>query len=271
MLELVTDQTFQLNRTNKYKLSIQVCLDGFSFSVVSTAENRLLALKSIPVTISSEKFLSRRFDEWVKSEKIVENSFAEVEINYFTRQFTLVPEEFFQFEKQNEMANLLFENKNSNQLFHNHIGNLKADLIAAIPADLILKFDSIFEKYSLFHSAVGLLQKSTEQFGKGVACMLNFYRSSFFTALLKNGRLLLANSYNYQHPNDVLYYTMTILEQHQLQANNCRLVLSGNISEDDEKDKMLRRYFDKTQYFSPDIKYDTEKFSTPLHPFTPLI
>jgi hypothetical protein len=65
MNALTTDPAFDINRTEEYKLSIQVSLDGFSFSVVHVHENRLLAFGQFPITVSSESFLGRRFTEWL--------------------------------------------------------------------------------------------------------------------------------------------------------------------------------------------------------------
>src|SRR6056297_1767752 len=121
MHELIKDPGFDLNRTNDYTLSIQVSLDGFSFCVVRKADDRLMAIKNTPVTISEEKFLTRRFSEWIKSEEIPNKTFESVRIIFHTERFTLVPREIFDREKQYALFNLLFLKREEMQILNNTI------------------------------------------------------------------------------------------------------------------------------------------------------
>ena len=45
MYDLVNETGFNLEKSQEYILSIQISLDGFSFSVVSPSDNKLLAFK----------------------------------------------------------------------------------------------------------------------------------------------------------------------------------------------------------------------------------
>ena len=48
MHDLVTEESFDLEKTYEYILSIQVSLDGFSFSILDITRKKYLALKSYP-------------------------------------------------------------------------------------------------------------------------------------------------------------------------------------------------------------------------------
>ena len=78
MYDLVNETSFNLEKSQEYILSIQICLDGFSFSVVSPYDNKLLAFKSKPLEVNDEKLVAKYFKEWVDSNDIFQNSFKTI-------------------------------------------------------------------------------------------------------------------------------------------------------------------------------------------------
>jgi hypothetical protein len=58
MFDFVID-SFDLEKTNEYILSIQINLDGFSFSIYSPVENKFVGSKVVPLKISNEFILNR--------------------------------------------------------------------------------------------------------------------------------------------------------------------------------------------------------------------
>ena len=71
MSELVSYEWFDIEKTYKYILSIQVSLDGFSFSVLSQHEDNVLAFKTNQLKISSAALIPRRFNDWLESEELL--------------------------------------------------------------------------------------------------------------------------------------------------------------------------------------------------------
>ena len=271
MHELITDQSFDLNRTSEYILSIQVSLDGFSFSVIDDNDNRLLMLYSSQATISTEKFIARRFDEWVNSEEILSRQFAEVRVQYCTGNFTTVPESFFISEKQNEIAALLFEQEITSQVVTVHPKNTASKVLFSIPANFPSEIAEKFGSYSLEHPAAVLAEKGSSFFiEKEKGALLYFTPKSFLLLLYSGKKLLLANSYNYSHPNDVVYYLMAALNQYQIKPGDLKLILSGEISSGDKTEMLLREYFSKTEFGSPEINYNPEIFKN-IHRFINLL
>ena len=96
MFEFDTDAAFDIEKTSEYILSIQVSLDGFSFSVVHPGNNRILAFKHTPLKISSESILSRHFESWTSTEDLWTKPFRKTRLIVFSPRFSLIPEIFYQ-------------------------------------------------------------------------------------------------------------------------------------------------------------------------------
>ena len=271
MHELITDQSFDLNRTREYILSIQVSLDGFSFSVIHPHENRLMALKNTPVTISEEKFLPRRLTEWMNQEELFNHPFSGIKICYNSPKVTLMPSSFSPEKNNDEIFNLLFGQDTQSRVMQKSIEPLNADLLFSIPYHLLNLFDEKWDDYTLFHPAAVLAEIACNIFSSSPAgILLHFDTQSFLLFLFQNQSLILFNRFNFSHVNDIIYYLMTAMKQNEIKTRNCKLLLSGNIREEEEVENLLKNYFNQIGFLIPDLKSDNEKFHFPIHRFISL-
>jgi len=272
MHELITDQSFDLARANEYKLSIQVSLDGFSFSVVRIYDNRLVGLKNVPAKISTEKFIARRFSEWIQSEEIFNNHFSEIHVQYNTANFTLLPGEFFIEEKQNELAGMLFEQEVTSQVISNLDEISEIQFLFTVPVNLFTEITSKFGDCSIVHPSAALAKKYPSDIKEGEkGALLYFSKNSFILLLFSEDNLLLANRFNFSHANDVVYYLMAVLNQHKITPADAKIYLSGEIFKNNQPESLLREYFSKTEFWYPKNPMNTEIFKDNLHRFITLL
>jgi hypothetical protein len=272
MHELITDQSFDLDRTNEYKLSIQVSLDGFSFSVVRVYDNRLVGLKNIPAKISTEKFIARRFSEWVQSEEFFNHSFSDIEVQYNTGNFTLLPGVFFKEEKQNELAAMLFEQEVTSQVVSNFDEISEIQFLFTLPVDLYGEITSKFGNCNIIHPVAALAKKYPSGFAEGEkSALLCFSKNSFILLLFSEDKLLLTNRFYFSHANDVVYYLMAVLNQHKVRPADTKISLSGEIIHGSQPENLLREYFSKIEFWQPTNPMNTETFNDNLHRFITLL
>ncbi|SHJ69125.1 Protein of unknown function [Tangfeifania diversioriginum] len=272
MHDLITDQSFEPKNISEYKLSIQVSLDGFSFFVTHKTERRLLALKSTRVTISSEKFLARRFAEWANSEEILSKPFSSVTICFITPKFTLVPNELYEKNKASSLVNLLFDAQVKSQIIANAIDELSTTLLFSIPVELKNEFDKVFNSYTLIHTGKVLAQQSLQLIGPQETGLTLFFSPDNFSLFLhKEGTLILTNSFTYSHPNDVLYYSLTALKQYKIAPKQCKVLISGQIEKESDYITLLKNYFGQTYFLLPDFESTPEPLNEPLHQFISLL
>ncbi len=70
-------------------------LGGFSFSLFSPHENKIVGFKQTPLKISSESLIVHHFDDWIKNEEILQKKYSKTNLIYFSTEFSLIPEELY--------------------------------------------------------------------------------------------------------------------------------------------------------------------------------
>ena len=180
MYEVIAEKGFDLNHTKKYKLSIQVSLDGFSFSIIHPGKNRLLALQNYPAKISSEKFLGKRFSEWTGKNQILSKKYAEIKILFYTNKFTLIPAEIYTKKKGDDIFRFIFGNQSAGEIKDCYLENIPGHLYFNIPTDLEQALENTFPGYELLHPIAVLDMKIKSRLKKEKnSLILHFYKNHF--------------------------------------------------------------------------------------------
>lgn len=274
MVFLATDSLFDSKKTEKYILSIQVCLDGFSFSVTDDTKARLLACGMVPATISSEKFLGRRFKEWVESEELLKKPFGTTNILFCSRKITLIPSVFYEFERQKQIFEQNYGTQEDHAIRDNYLPDIKANLVFAVPKSLIETVDKLFPGCPVTHS-IGLLHKKIQEsqyLGNYKQLISLFFQKSSFSLLLyKDGQFIQHNSFDYQHQNDVAFYVLSVLKTMKINSDGLKVVLAGNVTQNGDVHAILSGYFEETEFLTPSVQFNKDVFKEPLHLFTPLV
>jgi hypothetical protein len=271
MTGLITDPEFDSNLTKQYKLSIQVSLDGFSFSVTCEKQKKLLALESIPVTLSSGKFLGRRFNEWVLNNEILRKNYNRTSIIYYSENFTFIPSEYYDYSKQKNLGNLVLENPESNPYIDNYMPNAKGNLVFPVSSGFAETAEATFPGTSLLHPVTILdaeLLKLADL--KANLLVLYFGRKSFSLLIYSGHKLKAINHFSYVSPGDVAFFTLSVLNKLKLSPEKTTLYMAGKINPKDHIHISLNKLFNRTVFFIPDIQYNSEVFKDPLHKYITL-
>jgi hypothetical protein len=271
MENVITDPTFDLKKTEEYSLSIQVSLDGFYFSIIQSNENRLVALDHYSATISSEIFLARRFKEWYDNQNLIHQKFADTRILYLTEKFTLIPGELYNYEKQHKVADLLFKTEEGTVILDNYIPEIEGNLLFAVPKTLSEEFSTKLPGRRLNHPVTLLIPKIMETAAENEnTLMLFFDKACFFLLLFKNNKLHIANSFKFLHPEDVVYYVLSVLNQTGTKLKEIIPYAAGEIGLGDHIHTRLKDFFSNLTFFPPQVNFDAEVFKESMHRFIAL-
>ncbi|MFW6257315.1 MAG: DUF3822 family protein [Prolixibacteraceae bacterium] len=266
MVEFITDNSFDLNNTSAYNLSIQVSLDGFSFLILD--KNRLLAWKNTVAKISSEKFIARRLREWLDSEEVLQKKFNDVGVTYFSRKFTCIPEAFFEEDKKEKVCELLFPDLTGQNIVACRTDKSVDRLLCAIPDNLekllIKQFSNYLLAHPVQHLTAGLQQVKTASENQ-MAIWLG--AKNLFVTIIKNEQVQLVNQFSFSNSNDVLYFVFSALKQIGISPHKTSLYLSGY--PDGTKDLLIKmnKYFERIDFLKPneEWKLDAENLEIPKH------
>lgn len=217
-------------------LSIQVSPNGLSFCVInSNQEVTLIEQQNFDQQLSPDQVL-QEIKKTLDHNTHLKNDFTEVKVIYQNDLYTFVPK-------------ALFDNQLLKEYLQYNIKVLENDFIAYDEMDqheivvVYIPYVNInnffFENFGTFtytHAATiladNLLSKEKNTDTNSIFVHIN--TQSFDLVVINKGKFILGNTFCYDTKEDFLYYLMFTAEQLQLNPEEFRLVLLGNITTDSE-------------------------------------
>lgn len=262
MFELVLHNSFEKDRTKEYKLSIQISLNGFSFSMVAPNLNKLLAFKQTALQISNAKLIPRRFVEWLNEEQLFRLTFAEVEIIIENQNFALIPQFLSEKERNNILAQNLFTAETEFAVKKRIIENSDFELLFTLPKQLEEICLETFYKVE-FNHVMGKLLENLPPIEQENGILILTFSEVIYLVIFKQNKIELANSYKVLHNNDIVYFVLSAANLNQIQPKTTEVFLVENYKTWENLKEELSTYFfsvsNKTN--SPSIQIDADQFS----------
>ena len=241
----MTLQNNNINQQNSFRLSVQLTLSGLSFLVTNTATKEIdfFSERTFEQTVSPGELLLE-LNSVLNDNSIFNIKFSEINIIYHTRLYTLAPTSLFDESKSSDYLKFnskIFEN---DFIAHDTLQNHDLTVIY-IPFININNF--LFEKFGDFnyHHSTTLLLENILEDEKNIKLpkiYLNIYSNTFDLVAIKNGKLLLCNSFEYNSPEDFIYFILFCLEQLKMNPETIDLFVSGNINKGDSYHSILYKY-----------------------------
>ncbi|QED36817.1 DUF3822 family protein [Antarcticibacterium arcticum] len=247
------------------KMSIQVRLNGLSFCILDSNKNEVLWYKKLDFEkeLTPVKILEQ-IELLYKEEKQLDLAFSEVVLLFSNELYSIVPSEFFVEEEASHYlkfnTKILQTDLVANDVFSNE------DLVNVyIPYTNITNY--FFDKYGEFefkHSATALIEHLNQiTRDNGAVAYLNGFKGYYDLVVMKDGKLLLGNTFKYETPEDFIYYLLFTAEQLQLDPLEFPLYLLGEITKDSPEYEITYTYIKNVEFLDPKLKLIPEKFTNP--------
>ncbi len=247
------------------KLSIQVRLNGLSFCVMESNKNEILWYKKINF---EKEFTPVKILEQIellyKEEKQLELAFNEVVLLFSNELYSIVPSQFFVEEEASHYLKFNTKILQTDLVAHDVFSN--EELVNVyIPYTNITNY--FFDKYGEFefkHSATELIEQlSHNNEDKGPVAYLNSFKGYYDLVVMKDGKLLLSNTFKYETPEDFIYYLLFTAEQLQLDPLDFSIYLLGEITKDAPEYEITYTYIKNVEFFDPKFRLSPEEFRNP--------
>ncbi len=233
-----TDKAFDTNKTNQYRLSIQVSLDGFSFLIFSEDDKKVLAGKNTTVKISSQKLVSRHFSDWVNAEPLLKLPYQKVTVLIFEEYFTLIPNTI-----NSGMTGEILTNPNSDRfLFQNQIESIDATLQFGVNNELAETAKTLFRNAEWTHP-VSVLLNNFPAGNKPNTGVLIQSQNQYFIVLKRKNQLVLANCFRAEHSSDLVYFLLNTFRQLGISRNLTQLFVAETMENNQNLNELTAPYF----------------------------
>jgi hypothetical protein len=243
------DETFDLNQTNNYHISIQAGLNGYSFSVLDPLRNKYILLKHFifPEGMTLQ-LLEDKMGEIHGNDEFLSREYKTSLFSYLTPKYTFIPGPLFQ--EDNLSAYFKFNQllEESDEIHYNKLRNIDAYNIFIIPSGLTGAVRRTFKNARFFHQVTpfvefGLLQHG----GKNIkmAAMINLYGKYADMIVVRGEKLLLCNTFPWKNDQDLIYFILYVYEQLKLDGEEIPLIISGEFSKKSATYDLLKGYIKK--------------------------
>ena len=250
------------NNTYK-KLSIQVSLNGLSFCILDRDSNKITFFKKINFEkqLDPVKLLSR-IETVYEDQEQLSQEVDEVNLIFNNSLFSLVPAELFD---EDRAAGYLKFNTRILKTDFIAFDTINDDMVNVyIPYANIINY--FFDRYGEFeyrHSLSILIDSLLKlpRDASGPKAYLHAHRNFYELVIIENGKLLFANSFEYDTKEDFLYYLLFTAEQLKLDTETFQLILLGDINKESEEYKMTWEYIRNISFMGPfhPFSFETEE------------
>ena len=250
-------------KTDNYIMTIQHSLDGLSFVILDTAENKFIALKHYHI---SEKNISLEtlLVELQEKESWKLEDFKNVNILIDNNNNTFVPKEYFQEEmKENYLSLLNIEHSN---VLTDEINS--SDIINVYSSQD--KLDFLRDNVKTYHSSSILIKKLIKEFSSRnpeTRAFVNVKNNSYELIILNNDKLIFHNYFSFNTKEDFLYFLLFTFDQHNIDNESIPLYFLGFIEEKSSIVDLCSRYIRNIRFFNRDndFNYINELNSVPYY------
>ena len=244
-------------------MTIQHSLDGLSFVIFDTAENKFIALKHYHI---SEKNISLEtlLIELQEKESWKLEDFKNVNILIDNNNNTFIPKDYFQ-EEMKENYRSLLNSKDSNILTENIKGS---DIVNVYSTQNKLTFSN--ENIKTYHCSSILIKKLIKEFSSRnpeTRAFVNVKNNSYELIILNNDKLIFHNYFSFNTKEDFLYFLLFTFDQHNIDNESIPLYFLGFIEEKSSIVDLCSRYIRNIRFFNRDndFNYINELNSVPYY------
>ncbi|HAT76015.1 MAG TPA: DUF3822 domain-containing protein [Flavobacterium sp.] len=250
----------------KYKkLSLQVSLTGLSFCVFDTLNNVIVSVKEIHFdTFRKTTKIEELFADAFRDNPELKDSYDEILVIHNNNLSTFVPEPLFD---ENFLGSYLQYNTKvfeTDFFAFDEITNYQMNTVYIPYVNINNFFIDQFGTFNYKHAnsilVTKILDASKNKDDKKM--IVNFNPGHFEIIVVQNQKLLLFNSFDYQTPEDFLYYLLFTAEQLAMNPENFKLELLGTIVEEDNFYQLAFKYIRNISFFDVADLQKNNSFST---------
>jgi len=240
-----TTNSIDKQEKKEHTLSIQVRLDGFSFFIQNVISKAITTYRNINFQHKVDpNHLLKELHQIYAEEKILLESYSHINVIYINPLFTLVPKALFKEEHLTDYLKfntkllktdfVTYDELNDQELVNVYIPYTNANNF----------FFDQYGSFSYHHGVSILIAHSNDQTLqlKQNHVIINVQPHSFDLLVIKDSKVVLANSFDYQTKEDFIYYLLFTIEQLDLDPETIKLSLTGHIIKESDLYQLIYTY-----------------------------
>jgi hypothetical protein len=263
------DETLDINSTENYELSVQLCTDSLSFCILDGIRNKYILFRSFTPD-NYRHFTPGQLTDLIAKDDFLTKNYKKAFIIMPSPRFTMVPAPLFDPGKKEEYFNFNHAISESSQILINRISDPDSYLIFSVSRPVLEIANGFVHGTDPMHHMRPLFH----QINKSIKGTAGYYmhahiEADFFNLVIFNDNVLqFCNSFIYRNTSDILYHILNVFKSMNIRQEET-IVLSGHAEMYDDLYSGLAMYIRGVKFAEPS---GTFTFSyvfndTPLHKY----
>lgn len=248
------NNSFNVQKSSTYHLSIQLGLDGYAFSIADAIRKRFNAIKYSGFKDEFESTNGVYLDlvrKTIENDTFLSKNYKAVNFIYAYPSIIIIPKNSFERQDLKQTFELHYPLDDVDEIQFNHIQGWDFYIIFSVPSDLTNYLVNKFPQVEFYHQAsvwlnsLYSINKKTSSY-----TALYFNTKSFYLVVVENEKLKYFNSYKFKDDTDIIYLisdTLKGLGQDNLKTD---FLLGGDILENSARFNIFNNYFPHNSFLS---------------------
>ena len=239
--------TLTADNSGKYIMSIRLRSDGLSFSGYSPSESETFFYRNVEFDRTKPYVSSLK--EFFFEHEFMTYSYRRTILVCVTPQYTVVPEEVFTDKQKTDLLSFTFSAP-ENKCLHNLLTREAAEVVFGMDEEVYEFCSRSLINPSFIHHMTPQLALWKQQSRMLIPRQLYvvLHRKMMDVVCFAQGKLLFVNTFEYDKPDDILYYILYVWKQVGMDQERDQLHIYGGVSLRNSITTTLRNYI---QYISP--------------------
>ncbi len=265
------DRNIEQN-VNSYHLSVQLNQNSISYIIYNIFRNKLILLKHL-------NFVNKTLDYKESIEELIKNDdflnkkkYKSVSIILNSINYSLIPDDYYDILTEKKYLEISLGGK-IESIANNEIKSIKSKNVFTLSNKIASFLTEQYPNASLFNQMTVFLQRiNSLNLDKNKKLFVNDNENSLDIVCMKGESVLFANSFLYKNKEEFVYFILNVARLLNFNLKNTETILSGFISKDQPKYKLLRDYIQEISFIphNKNFLYSYIFDNFPLHNFSNL-
>jgi hypothetical protein len=263
------DETLDINSTENYELSVQLCSDSLSFCILDGIRNKYILFRSFTPD-NYRHFTPGQLSELISKDDFLTKKYRKVNTVMPSSRFTMVPSPLFDPGKKEEYFTFNHVISESSQILINKISEPDSYLIFAVSKPVLEIAHGLNHGADIMHHMRPLFHQINQSGKSHTGYYIHAHiESDFFDLIIFHEKVLkFCNSFVYRNTSDILYHILNVFKNMNIGQEET-IILSGNTEIYDDLYSGLAMYIRGVKFAEPagNFTFSYVFNDTPLHKY----
>ncbi|MFO8002590.1 MAG: DUF3822 family protein [Marinilabilia sp.] len=241
----LVDETYDTNITSSYFLSIQACLDGFSFTTLDPVRNKYIQFRHFNFQNVKNDELPALTEKLFEENELLNLPYKKVFVLIPSPYSTLVPSGVFKPGEAGKWLSFTHQIPSGHKVVYAPMKLSDAWNVFTVPEEMEKLFRRQYPDPVFLHQYIPIAETKLAVSRPGTGrnqVIINLHSKYFDLIVLEKNNLKLCNTFEMNGENDLIYFTLFVFEQLQLTPAGTEIQIVGSHPRKNEILDVLNQY-----------------------------